>query len=177
MSMRLTAAMIGALVFAATAITPALGGPSLHQMIGDEVAKLAKKKKKRGPRGPTGPAGPQGPQGEPGTARAYALISATPAPTAAAVFRSKGITGPVAHPSTGLYCVSAPGLSPGTTPAVVSAEAAGTSSPEGNATAQYFIGAAGCAAGTFPVATYRLPSTAPVTATESDTVAFTIMIP
>jgi hypothetical protein len=176
MNTKLTAIAVGALVLAATAISPALGGPSLSQMVKDEVAKLAKKtkKKKRGPRGPVGPAGPQG---SPGTARAYALVSASTAPTAASAFFTKGISSPVAHPSTGVYCVAAPGLDPTNTPAVVSAETAGTSSPEGNTTAQPFVGASGCPGDTFPVATFRLPTTAPVTGALSDSVAFTIMIP
>ncbi len=55
------AVVIGATLVAATAITPAFGGPSLG-----DVADKAAKKAKRGPAGPAGPAGPQGPQGNPG---------------------------------------------------------------------------------------------------------------
>ena len=80
MSKKLIAVVVGALVVSVTAISPALGGPSLQQMVEDEVAKVTKKKKKKGPRGPAGPAGKQGAPGAPGapgadgTARAYARM-------------------------------------------------------------------------------------------------------
>jgi hypothetical protein len=174
-SKKLTAIAVGALVLVATAISPALGGPSLKQLVKKEVAKQLKKKK-RGPSGPAGAPGAQGPQGTAGTARAYGLISPAVHPTAASVFFSKGISAPVAHPSIGLYCVSAPGVDPDTTVAVVSAEAATTVSPEGNATAQYFNHGAGCAAGTFPVETWMFPN-GTSDSTLSNSVGFTIVIP
>jgi hypothetical protein len=153
-------------VIAALAIASPVFGVSIKKLVKKEVSKQISKA--------TGPAGPQGTAG---TARAYALVSASTAPTAANAFFRKGINTPVAHPSAGIYCVAAPGLDPTTTPAVVSAETAGTSSPEGNTTAQPFVGAAGCPADTFPVATFRIPSGTPVNATLSDSVAFTIVIP
>src|SRR5262245_48206660 len=60
----------GALVFAT--ISPAFGGPSLSDLVKQEVSKqlnaqVSAKKKKRGPPGPQGPQGLQGLQGTPGT--------------------------------------------------------------------------------------------------------------
>jgi hypothetical protein len=166
----LIVALAGTAMAAPTAIKSVLDKKEKKQ-----VKKIVKKEVSKQIAKATGPAGPPGANGTNGTARAYALVSASTAPTAANAFFTKGINTPVAHPSTGLYCVAAPGLDPGTTPAVVSAETAGTSSPEGNTTAQPFVGAAGCPADTFPVATYLRSGSAD--STLSNSVAFTIIIP
>lgn len=187
MSKKMIAVFIGAMVVAATAITPALGGPSLNQMVKDEVAKVSKKKAKRGPKGEkgekgdTGPAGSQGPKGADGSARAYALVAPGPNPTSTTASRTKGIDTVVAHPSGGVYCVNAPGIDPLTAVAVVTVDdTTSTTVPEGNGAAHWSSsGGAPCAAGTFKVDTWRIPNGTPPPDDYAfnDGVGFSIVIP
>ena len=125
---------VAALVLvAALALTSsALGGPSLHSLIKNEVAKQlsaahVSKKSKRGPRGPQGPPGPPGANGADGTARAYGYVnwlncSGGP-PLTCSIDRAKGVSSIQETSSTsGVYCVNAPGLNSETSPAVATVE-------------------------------------------------------
>lgn len=178
MSKKLTAIVVGALVLAATAISPALGGPSLNQMVKDEVAKVAKKKKaKPGPRGPAGPTGPagaagaQGAQGIPGTARAYARMD-NPCGTSSTctIDHAKGISS-IRHTATGgLYCATAPGISQSDTSWFAVADNGDSGAGAGTETALPNSNNAGCNSTEFEVQTLR--EDAGVT-----DIAFFIMIP
>src|SRR5262249_28210842 len=88
---------------------------------------------KKGKRGPPGPPGPQGApgtngtNGTNGTARAYGFVdwfscSGGP-PLTCPIDRAKGVSSITETSSTsGVYCVTAPGLDPQTTPAVATVE-------------------------------------------------------
>ena len=131
-------------LLAAVALTSsALGGPSLNSLIKNEVAKqlsaaqVSKKKGKRGPPGPQGPPGPagtNGTNGADGTARAYAFVdhffcNGGP-PLTCSVDRAKGVSSIKETTSTsGVYCVTAPGLDPQTSPAVATVDYGESSSP------------------------------------------------
>jgi hypothetical protein len=89
-----------------------------------------------GPQGPVGETGQRGPAGETGTAgtaRAYAYVTASACvgapPSPCPLARSKGVAS-VTRTSTGAYCVTAPGLDPTATPALVSGDYQGTANPE-----------------------------------------------
>jgi len=128
-------------LLAAVALTSsALGGPSLNSLIKNEVAKQlsaaqVSKKGKRGPPGPQGPAGANGTNGAAGTARAYAFVdrffcSGGP-PLTCSVDRAKGVSSIKETTSTsGVYCVTAPGLDPQTSPAVATVDYGETNSPQ-----------------------------------------------
>lgn len=95
-----------------------------------------------GSRGSTGLQGPAGPPGPAGTARAYGLVSPT-----GALSQSKNVGG-VSHPSTGIYCIAAAGISPATTVLAASPdEDAGNS----RAIAHVNSAAPDCPAGSFEV--------------------------
>lgn len=95
------------------AIFIALSGSAVAANVADQsggkATKAAKKKKKKAKPGPQGPAGPQGIQGPPGTARAYAYISAN-----GTVSQASGIAqANVSHTSaTSSYCFGGLGFTP-----------------------------------------------------------------
>lgn len=111
----------------------------------------------QGPQGAPGTPGANGSNGAPGTARAYALINPDNcgggSPTNCTATYAKGIT-TVARTSTGLYCVTAPGLNQGSTPAIVTVEFGGTTPPQHLAAAHWLIDT-GCGNGAYRVATTR----------------------
>lgn len=75
----------------------------------------------QGPQGSSGPQGPQGPQGASGpagTAVAYAAVILN-APQQPTLTKNKGFTS-VRSPDPGIYCLSAPGVSPATSGPVMS---------------------------------------------------------
>jgi hypothetical protein len=127
-------------LFAAVALTSsALGGPSLNSLVKNEVAKQlsaaqVSKKGKRGPPGPQGPPGANGTNGANGTARAYAFVdhffcSGGP-PLTCSVDRAKGVSTIKETTSTsGVYCITAPGLDPQTSPPVATVDYGESSSP------------------------------------------------
>jgi hypothetical protein len=93
----------------------------------------------------------------------------------ASVFRSQG-------DPTGVYCVEAPGISPGSVPAAVTVDWSTTSSPEGNASAMTRVDdtTTFCPPGAFEVITHRhgqTPEGLPSNANTADDVGFTIVIP
>jgi hypothetical protein len=124
-------------------------------------------------------------------ASAYAYVtpgSCTGTPGECTVTQSKGISS-VTREDTGLYCVTAPGIDPTTTPAAVTVDWSSTSSPEGNASAMTREGTS-CPGGLgFRVMTQRQPivtvdadggtNNAIVAgpAADANDVAFTIVIP
>jgi hypothetical protein len=183
-----------ALVSLFAVASPALGGPSLRELVRKEVerqldddrdAQAAKKKKaKPGPAGPAGPAGAAGVAGTPGatgaagTARAYAEVkshSQFPCTPNCTIDHAKGISS-VQRIGTGNYCVTAPGISPGQSAAVVSVEYESTTNPEGNASAIAIDQTCGF---DFGVLTERQSIGAgPVlNSTDADDVGFRIVIP
>jgi hypothetical protein len=181
-------AVIAAVVIAA----PAIGGPSLKQLVKKEVAKQIGKA--TGPAGPAGAPGATGTPGTPGTdgtARAYANVLShafMPCSPACSFNRSKGIAG-VTHPFVGVYCVNAPGIDPASVPAAATVELADTPGNLGNTSTTTFAGASGCPSGRFEVITQRQPVTAvrntadtgsvdvAGNAVYADDVSFTIVIP
>lgn len=170
-----------------------------------------------GPAGPAGAAGPAGPAGAPGakgadgspgtngtpgadgaagTARAHAYVDpsscANPGPCTP-LNRAKGITS-IARVATGVYCVTATGISEATTPALVQVEAGNTSVPTSMADAHWAardqLDVPSCAVGQFQVITVRNPgqsvrndiNTGSVTVaafndTVNSNIAFSIVIP
>jgi hypothetical protein len=155
------------LIAALAIATPALGlSKNIRKAIKAEVAKQIANAK-----GPAGTNGTNGTNGAPGTARAYAYIRAgatcTGADPAPCSFdHDKGISA-VTRVSTGTYCVTAPGISSGSTPAVVSPESlSSTPSP------LVMTDVAGCSGAGFSVFTYAASVPNAV-----NTVAFTIVIP
>jgi hypothetical protein len=125
-------------------------------------------------------------------ARAYAYVdpfTCAPAPSACNVAEGKGVSS-VIREGTGTYCVTAPGIDPGVTPAAVTVDWAHTNSPEGNASAMTLENAGCGASGNgFAVITHRQPqitvdagggtnnATVSGPAEFDDNVAFTIVIP
>jgi hypothetical protein len=74
----------------------------------------------QGPQGPQGPGGPQGPAGAPGTARAYGFVdnsSGTPS-----MQQAKGGVS-VRRAGNGVFCITAPGIDPSSTPIVATPSA------------------------------------------------------
>ena len=127
-----------------------------------------------GPAGPAGPAGAQGPAGPVGAGvRAYAVVSPDPATLMSA--RTKGFAN-VTSPEVGTFCLNLTDASvdPTTIAPVVGVEWDQSSGYSLNAYAS--IGANDCPAGTdVGVKTYEWTST--TESTESDEVAFTIVVP
>ena len=177
------------LVAALAIASPAIGGPSLKQLVKKEVSKQISKA--TGPQGPAGANGTNGTNGLDGTARAYADVASDQSAACSpecSFARSKGITS-VTHPGTGIYCVTAPGISPTSVSAVASGEWGITSGPEGNTVVMTRASAASCPAGNFEVVTERHQNvtvnagagtnnaTAVGPAAVADNVAFTIVIP
>ena len=125
---------------------------------------------------PAGPQGPQGAKGDPGapgapgaagapgTARAYAQVNTTPALVAA---RTKGFT-TVTRPGTGVYCVTAPGIDPATSAAVVSPEWGASAGADLGASV--YANAPSCPAGAFQVMTINAGGL-------SNSTAFYIVVP
>ena len=174
--------VIAAMVF----VTPAIGGPSLKQLVKKEVSKQISKAT-----GPQGPPGANGTNGLDGTARAYAKVTphtSFPCSPECQVQFQKGVTS-VTRPATGRYCVTAPAADPDTVAAVAGVEWGNTTSPEGNTSAMIRIAHLDCPAGTFEVVTERQPEvdvrnaadngseTVSGPAVEVDNVGFTIVIP
>jgi hypothetical protein len=127
-----------------------------------------------GPAGRTGAAGPvgaAGSQGPAGTARAYAVVDPGLAPSVVTT-QSSNVSG-VRHIATGQYCVAvANGINPATETAAVSGEAS-HSSPTVIPVAALDAGGIGCnPTNEFKVDTYDAKSPG-----QSDSVAFTIVIP
>ena len=98
-----------------------------------------------GAQGLKGDAGAQGPsgqsvQGPPGSARAYAVVDPSNCtggpPAVCTVSRSKGISS-VVRWGTGIYCVTAPGISSSDEPAIVSVDWSSTVAPQSIPTALY----------------------------------------
>jgi hypothetical protein len=192
-------ALIAALAIAA----PAIGGPSLKQLVKKEVAKQIAKA--TGPAGPAGPPGANGANGAngvdgidgadgvDGTARAYAQVfphSSTPCTAGTGgnectFTRSKGVTR-VTLQITGWYCVTAPGIHAADVSAAVTVDWGFTGAPEGNASAMEGPSSA-CGDGRFLVVTERQPQvvanqgsgTVNVSglSSEANNVGFTIVIP
>jgi hypothetical protein len=186
-------------VIAALAIAvPALGvSNSLKKAIRKEVAKQIGNA--TGPAGPAGANGTNGTNGingtngADGTARAYASVHSDqniPCTGGGGIDctfdHSKGVAN-VQRLGVGAYCLSVPGIDPGTVPAAVTVDSNTTFAPDGNARAM--ISSDGCGADTFKVFTERQPATtvrdAAGTGTTSvagnavaaDDVSFTIVIP
>lgn len=110
-------------------------------------------------------------------ARAYAAVNpvfCTGTPGTCDPSQSKGVSS-VTREQTGIYCVTAPGIDPNITSAVVSVEWNGTAFPEGNASV-LTDDSADCGNGSFVVRAFRLP-VASGTSEPADNVGFTIVIP
>jgi hypothetical protein len=123
----------------------------------------------QGPAGPAGAAGPAGPAGPAGSARAFAYVgTATPS-----LLRAKGFTA-VRRASTGLYCLTLPGIDLTQIVPLVSVDYRLSASPEGNGSAMW--DSFGCNAGEMGVRTERIndPYAA---AAPADNVAFTVLVP
>lgn len=161
-------AMVVALIAVAFAT---VGTAAATSVIGNDGAQSAKKGKK-GPRGPAGPKGPAGANGADGTARAYARVDNPCATsTACAIDHAKGISG-ARHTSTGgLFCITAPGISPSTTAWVATVDAGDTGANVGEAQAMPNSNGAACNSGEFEVQTTRGAGG------NATNVAFFIMIP
>jgi hypothetical protein len=155
-------------VIAALAIASPVFGVSIKKLVKKEVAKQISKAK--------GPAGVNGANGANGTARAYARVlphASTACAPGCTFSRAKGVSG-VTHPSTGTYCVTAPGIDANQVPPVVSVDWTSTIGPEGNTTAMAYT----CAGtSSFGVRTERLSVTGNADANVADDVGFTIVIP
>jgi hypothetical protein len=83
--------------------------------------------------GPAGSTGPKGEVGTPGTARAYGLVQPNGLLTS-----SKGAT--VTAPTTGVFCVSVPGITPGDTPILLTTDYSSGDVQNGVATVNTTIG-------------------------------------
>ena len=133
----------------------------------------------KGDQGAKGDQGPQGDQGTPGTARAYALVNkycGGGPPQVCPIYNSKGIT-EVTRPSTGLYCITAPGIDAAQTPAVASANYSSLNWPAGNYSAQFNSGSYGCASKSqFSVRTEMIDAATAKAAATNDA-GFSILIP
>lgn len=124
----------------------------------------------------------RGPQGVPGTgARAYAEVvshAGSPCLPDCQLLRSEGVTN-VTMPTTGGYCVFAPGLSPDNAAVALTVSAGavnggGTAEPDGNASA-LFAPQGNCSGG-FLVFTERLSVTGGTDSVVADDIGFTIAI-
>jgi hypothetical protein len=180
MKLRYVTIALGAIATMAVVVSPALGGPSLQQLVKQEVAKQlssaqTSKKSKRGPRGPAGAngaAGVNGANGAAGLARAYAKVTdhnTTPCAPNCAISHSSGVTS-VRRASAGVYCITGPGLSNATSFAVPSVDYGATSTPE-TALAQGRFTAGACSGSEIEVDTIRN------TGTHVDNITFLFVIP
>ena len=154
-------------VIAAIAIAaPAIGlSKSIRKAIKNEVAKQLGSA--------TGPAGADG------TARAYASVGSNcsgPLPPACPFNHAKGVSSVVRF-TTGVYCITVPGISPSSVPSTAAVDWGATSDPEGNASAMSSTDplTPGCGSETFAVVTER--HAAAGNSDYSNTVGFTIVIP
>jgi Tfp pilus assembly major pilin PilA len=163
--------IVGLAVIAAVAVVgTAVGGPSLKKLVKKEVAKQVANA--------TGPQGPAGADGADGTARAFASVlqhSSDDCTGGCTFSRSKGVT-EVTYEGTGIYCVTAPGISSATVSAVASTDWGPTAGPEGNGVTQVRSNAGNCDAGEFQVNTERIVDP-PTNTIDADNVSFTIVIP
>ena len=124
----------------------------------------------RGPAGPTGAIGATGATGAAGSARAYARVT----PETPSLLRAKGFTA-VRRAATGVYCLTLPGVDLTQVVPITAVDYRWTADPEGNATAMWDESPP-CNAGEIGVHTDRIP--VPYgPAAESNTVAFTVMVP
>jgi hypothetical protein len=138
---------------------------------------------KRGqlPAGPTGAPGPPGEPGAPGSARAYAHVEAescasnNPGATCAATL-AKGVTSIVRHDSAGSYCVTAPGLSPTSTPALATVDV-GSDISGAQVTAETDLGNTECGPNGFRVVTLASFPSISNGPSERGDLSFTILIP
>lgn len=181
--------VIALAVIAALAIASPVFGldKSIKKAIKKEVSKQIAKAT-----GPGGPPGTNGTNGADGTARAYALVErfcTAGSPQPCPVDRAKGVTS-AARVATGKYCVTAPGIDPGSEVPAVSVERDFSAPPGGNATVEFNTDLdCSAAGGGFGVQTYRLPVTTVTDGTGmgttsvagspvlQDDVSFTIVIP
>jgi hypothetical protein len=174
----------GLSLIAVLAIAPqVLAGQSLQSLVKKEVAKqlatspalTAKKKGKRGPQGPPGPQGAAGTNGANGTARAYGYVDkffcANPG-ACTNISPNKGVAS-VNHLGGGKYCVSVPGLSPATAPAVASV-ALDESFPGNGSNQVGFseLGSLGC-----PYPNYQFQTFDPADPNANVDTSFTFVIP
>lgn len=132
----------------------------------------------KGETGAAGPTGPAGASGAPGTARAYARVNtgSCGAPGPCVLDDSKGVSA-AERQSTGVYCVTAPGISSNGVTAAVTVDYTGTSSPEGLGQAMLGDGAGICPADSFRVVTKRITFPGSINDAFADNVSFTIVIP
>jgi hypothetical protein len=136
-------------------VSPALGGPSLKSLVKKEVARQL-----AGKTGPQGPAGTNGTNGADGTTHAYAFVDRNACdgntPSVCDFQRSKGVTSVTKPlgPSSGVYCVTAPGLDPHAIPAVATAEIENSLPGDGTVTAVWDEAAPVCSANQYMFATY-----------------------
>jgi hypothetical protein len=173
----------------------AVSKKKVKKLIRKEVSRqLAKATGPAGPPGANGLNGGNGANGAPGSARAYVRVTphgggtpctGGPSGTECAFGRAKGVSR-VTREGQGRYCVTAPRISPDTTPAAATVDTTGTNLPTGNASAT--IDSTGCGGG-FEVFTYHQAATAVRNAADngtefvagnaasSDFVAFTVVIP
>ena len=181
---RMLAIGAAAVAIGALLVSPALGGPSLKQLIKKDVKKEVTRQLagKTGPPGAQGPQGSQGIQGAAGTARAYAEVQprgsggcpGASAPQPCSFDRAKGIAS-VTWTGTGTYCVvTTDGISSLQVTALLSVDFSETTTPEGNASAQNNTF---CNTSDFEVKTLRLPTTGTIAAAPADDVGFDILIP
>jgi hypothetical protein len=166
----LAAIVLGAIGTVAI-VSPALGGPSLKQLVKKEVAKQIANATgppgANGANGADGTNGTNGANGLDGTARAYATVipHGTDSCTGGCTFdHAKGISS-VTHPAAGDYCVTAPGINPAAVPALVSLDGAAGDRAVAALAAGPQCGPTG----------YEILTTSG--STSSDAVGFTIMIP
>jgi hypothetical protein len=133
-----------------------------------------------GPAGPGGPPGPAGAPGAPGTARAYARINASNcgSPGPCTLDDSKGVLA-AERQTTGVYCVTTPGISSDGVTAAVTVDYTSTSGPEALGQAMLGDGAGSCPANSFRVVTKRITIVAGPSPNDTfaNDVSFTIVIP
>ena len=134
-----------------------------------------------GAAGPAGTAGPAGAPGDPGTARAYARINSgncgNPGPCT--LDDSSGVSA-AERLSTGVYCISAPGISSQSVTAAVTVDYTSTSGLVGLAQVSLGDGAGTCPPNSFRVVTQRITfNSGTMTLNDQfvNDVSFTIVIP
>jgi len=133
-----------------------------------------------GAAGVTGPTGPIGVTGPDGSARAYAFVNGSIATPTLAAAQTKGFTN-VTEPAPGVYCLTAPGIDPTATAAVVgevyNSGFAGTPT-EVQLENDLGTGVTACPAGEFRVLTSTLTDTAgTISASQAPNISFTIIVP
>jgi hypothetical protein len=148
-----TGAIALAVIVAAVAVSPALGGPSLRKLVKNEVAKQIGKAT-----GPAGSDGAPGTNGAPGTARAYGRVSSD-----GVLSRSKNVAG-VTRPFAHYYCIElAAAIDASATGLVATPDSNGDSTGTGipgskTAHVEWISNAPDCAAGQLEVRTFEVSS-------------------